>query len=96
MTDQLEKIRPLDWIASGQHENWNLQCCDLVDQMLTLVRVEFHGIPVRLGGSAAVDTSEVARLGHFPDGDEWPFAKVDRVDLRVHALMRPRLNRRAQ
>jgi len=43
-----------------------------------------------------VDTSEVARLGHFPDGDEWPFVKVDRVDLRVHALMRPRLNKQAQ
>ncbi len=38
MTDQLEKIGPLDRIASRQHEHWNLQCRDLVDQMLTLIR----------------------------------------------------------
>ena len=88
MADQLEKIGPLNRVASCQHKDWNLQGRDLVDQMLTLVRAEFHGIAVRLGGCAAMHTGQIASLSHFPDGNEWPFVEVDRVDLRVHEPIR--------
>ena len=49
---------------------------------------EFRGAAVRLGGCAAVHAGEVAGLGDFPDGDEWPFIEVGRVDLRVHEPMK--------
>lgn len=88
MADQFKKVRSLNWVAPSQHENWNLQRRDLFDQLFALIRTEFHGTPGRLGGSAAMYAGEVACLGHFPDGDEWPFVEVDRVDLRVHELIR--------
>ncbi len=90
MTDQLEKVRPFNWVASRQHENWNLQGGDLVDQLFAFIGAEFHGVPIGLRRSAAMDAGKVACLGHFPDGDEWPFVKVDRVDLGVHELIRQR------
>ena len=90
MSDQFKKVRPLNRVSPRQHKDWNLQCRDLVDQMFALVRAQFHGATFRLSGCAAVYTGEVACLGHFPDGDEWPFIEVGRVDLRVHELMRQR------
>jgi hypothetical protein len=56
--------------------------------MFTLICAEFHGVSIRLGGSAAMHAGQVAGLSYFPDGDEWPFVEVDRVDLRVHELIR--------
>jgi hypothetical protein len=56
--------------------------------MFTFVCTEFKWVSIRLGRSAAMHTREVASLGHFPDGDEWAFVKVDGVDLRVHELIR--------
>ena len=88
MSDQFKKIRPFNRVASRQHKDRNLQGRDLVDQMFALIRAQFHGAAVRLSGCAAVHTGEVACLGHFPDGDEWPFVEVGRVDLRVHESMR--------
>jgi len=88
MADELEKIRSLNWVAPCQHEDWNLQGRDLVDEMFALIRAQLHGVAVRLGGCAAVHTGQIAGLSHFPNGDEWPFVKVDRVDLRVHELIR--------
>jgi hypothetical protein len=35
-----------------------------------------------------MDAGEVARLSDFPNGDEWTFIEIDRVDLRVHESMR--------
>jgi hypothetical protein len=35
-----------------------------------------------------METGKVACLGYFPDGDEWPFVEVNRVDLRVHEPMK--------
>ena len=96
MTDQFEKIGPLNRVASRQHKHWNLQGRDLVDQMFALIRAQFHGIAVRLGGCAAMYTGEIASLGHFPDGDEWPFVEVGRVDLRVHEPIRQRATCRTQ
>ena len=90
MADQFKKIGSLNRVASRQHKDRNLQGRDLVDQMFALIRAEFHGAAIRLGGCAAVHTGQVAGLGHFPDGDEWPFVEVDRVDLRVHEPMRQR------
>ncbi len=84
VADQFEKVGPLNRVASCQYEDWNLQSRDLVDQLFTLIRAEFHRIAVRLGRCAAVHAGEIACLGHFPDGDERPFIEVSCVDLRVH------------
>jgi hypothetical protein len=78
----------LNRIASSQHKDWNLQDRDLVDQTFALIRAQLHGIAVRLGGCATVHTGQITGLSHFPDGDEWLFVKVDRVDLRVHESIR--------
>jgi len=88
MANQLEKVGSLNRVASCQHKDWDLQGRDLVDQVFTLIYAQLHGIPIRLGGCAAVYTGQIAGLSHFPDGDEWPFVKVDRVDLRVHESIR--------
>jgi hypothetical protein len=31
-----------------------------------------------------MDAGEVAGLSDFPNSDEWTFAEIDGVDLRVH------------
>jgi hypothetical protein len=43
MADQLEKIRSLNRVASCQHEDWNLQGRDLVNQMFTLIFLSSMG-----------------------------------------------------
>jgi hypothetical protein len=52
--------------------------------MFALFRTEFHWIAIRLRGRAAMDAGKVAGLSDFPNGDEWTFIEIDRVDLRVH------------
>jgi hypothetical protein len=48
VTDQLEQIRPLDRVPSCKHKHLDLQRCNLVNQILSLIGVEFHGVPIRL------------------------------------------------
>jgi len=43
-----------------------------------------------------VYASKVAGLGHFPDGNEGTFIEIDRIDLRIHVLIRLRNGRLAQ
>jgi hypothetical protein len=93
---QLEQIWPFDRVASREHKNWNLQGRNLIDQALALSGAEFHWVAIRLGGGAAMHTRQVAGLCHFPDGNEWAFVEVDRIDLRVHGLMRLPLRHPAQ
>ena len=88
MGDQFEEVRPFNWVASRQHEDWNLQLRNFVDQVFALLCAELHRISIRLSGCAAVHTREITGLSHFPDGDEWLFVKIDRLDLPVHELMR--------
>jgi hypothetical protein len=96
MADQLERIGPFDRVASREHKNWNLQGRNLIDQVLALSGAEFHGVIVRLGGGAAMHTRQVTGLRHFPDGEEWEFVEINRIDLRVHGLMRLPLRHPAQ
>jgi hypothetical protein len=56
--------------------------------MFTLIGAQLQRIAVWLCGCAAVDAGEIACLGHFPDGNEWPFVEVGRVDLRIHEPIR--------
>jgi hypothetical protein len=84
VADQLEEVRAFDWVTPSQHKNGDLQSRNLIDQMFTLFRTEFHWIAIRLRRRAAMDAGEVAGLSDFPNGDEWTFIKIDRVDLRVH------------
>jgi len=88
MADQVKKIRPLDRVPSCQHEDRYLQGRNLIYEMFAFIGTEFEWISIRLGGSAAMHTREVASLGHFPDGDEWAFVEVDGVDLRIHRFIR--------
>lgn len=88
MANQIEEIRPLDRIPAGQHKGRDFERRDLVDQMFAFIGAQFQRIAIRLRGCAAVDASEIARLGYFPDGNEWPFVEVRRVDLRVHVSMK--------
>jgi hypothetical protein len=62
MADHFEEIGALDWVSSRQNENGNLQDRNLVDQMFTLICAEFHGVPVRLRRSAAMDAGKIAGL----------------------------------
>ena len=55
MADQLKQIRPLDRVASRQHENGNLQSSDLVNQDFALIGAKFHRVAVGLRRSAAMD-----------------------------------------
>jgi hypothetical protein len=84
MTDQLKQIGALDWVTASQYKNGGPQSRNLIDQMFTLFRTEFHWIAIRLRGRAAMDAGKVAGLSDFPNGDEWTFIEIDRVDLRVH------------
>lgn len=88
MANQFEEIRPLYRIAAGQNEDWNFQGRDLIDQMFALIGAQFQRIAIRLRRCAAVNASQIACLGHFPDGNEGPFVEIGCVDLRVHGLMR--------
>ena len=88
MVDQVKKIRPLDRVSSCQHKDWYLQGRNLIYEMFAFISAKFKWISIRLGGSAAMHTREVASLGHFPDGDEWTFVEVDGVDLRIHRFIR--------
>ena len=90
MRDQFEKVGPLNGVATRQHKDRDLQGCDFIDQMFALIRAQLHGTAVWLSGCAAMDARKVACLGHFPDGDEWPFVEVGGVDLRVHATYETR------
>ena len=96
MADQLEQVWPLDPVASRKHKRWSLQRCDLVNLILSLIGAEFHGMPIWLCRGAAMDTGEVAGLGHFPDGDEGSFVEINRIDLRVHGPIRLRRGSFAQ
>jgi hypothetical protein len=96
MADQLEQIWPFDWVASREHKNWNLQGCNLIDQALALICAEFHWVAIGLRGGAAMHTRQIAGLRHFPDGNERAFVEINRIDLRVHDLMRLRQGHPAQ
>jgi hypothetical protein len=88
MTDQLKQIGAFDWVTPSQHKNGDPQSGNLIDQMFPLFRTEFHWIAIRLRRGSAMDAGEVARLSDFPNGDEWTFIEIDRVDLLVHESMR--------
>ena len=81
MSDQLEQVRPFDGVASCEHENWNLQDRNLIDQVLAFVRAEFHWVAIRLGGGSTMHTRHVAGLRHFPNGNERALIEIDRIDL---------------
>jgi hypothetical protein len=84
VADQLEEVRAFDWVTPSQHKNGDLQSRNLIDQMFALFRTEFHWIAIRLRRRAAMDAGKVAGLSDFPNGDEWTFIEIDRVDLRGH------------
>jgi hypothetical protein len=90
MADQVEQIRALDWIATGEHKDRDLHGRYLINQMLSLICAEFHWVTLRLRRGAAMHARQIARLCHFPNGNEWVHVEIDRIDLRVHSLMRPR------
>ncbi len=41
-------------------------------------------------------TGEVAGLSYLPDGDEWTFIEINRIDSRVHGSIRLRKGLTAQ
>ena len=89
MTDQLKEIGPLQRIASGEHKDRNLQVGNLVNQMLPFCSGEFHRMAIRLRGSAAMNTSQIAGLRDLPDRNKWAFVEIDRIDERIHDPMKP-------
>ena len=61
--------------AAGECKDRNLQGGDLVDQMLSLLRAEFHRVPLRLSGGLAMDACEIAGLCNLPDRDKGTFVE---------------------
>jgi hypothetical protein len=41
-------------------------------------------------------TGEVAGLSYLPDGDEWMFIEINRIDLRIHGSIGLRKGSSAQ
>ncbi|MPM30032.1 hypothetical protein SDC9_76574 [bioreactor metagenome] len=70
--DQLGQVRPLERVATGQHDQraWRVPSGDVVQQRLALVGGELTRIGPGLGIGPAVPTHQLAGPGHLPDHDE--------------------------
>ena len=83
--NQLEKIRTLERVSAGQDEDWDLHLGYLIDQLLSFVRRKLKRISLGLGASSAVNTCQIARLGHFPNNDIGAFGKAGLDYFPLHA-----------
>jgi hypothetical protein len=78
VADQIVEIRPLQRVAAGEDHQRLAERTDLIQQAETLCGCQLVRVAFGLGGGAAVDAGQVARLRNFPDHQHRALVEVHR------------------